>query len=134
MNRFMYKLMQFMSGRYGMDQLNVAITVAYFITSVVTSFFRNPFLQLIPYIFLVLFIWRTFSKKIAKRYAENQVFLRYWNPIWNWLKNPAKAFKEHRLYRYYACPTCKQKLRVPRKKGKIRIRCPKCGTEFLKKT
>ena len=134
MNRFMYKLMQFMNGRYGMDQLGMATAIVYFITSVVLSFFRNPFLQLIPYIFLVIFIWRAFSRKAAKRYAENQAFLRIWNPIWNWIKNPVKAFKEWRKYRYYSCPTCRQKLRVPRKRGKIRIRCPKCGTEFIKKT
>lgn len=123
-----------MSGRYGADQLGIATAVVYFITSVIMSFFRNPYLQLIPYVFLVIFFWRMFSRKIAKRYAENQIFLRYWRPIWSWLKNPAQAWRDHRKYRYYSCPTCKQKLRVPRKKGKIRIRCPKCGTEFLKNT
>ena len=34
----------------------------------------------------------------------------------------------------FVCPTCKQKLRVPRGKGKISITCPKCATSFIKKT
>ena len=32
------------------------------------------------------------------------------------------------------CPNCGQKIRVPRHKGKICIKCPKCRIEFVKKT
>ena len=42
--------------------------------------------------------------------------------------------EERRKYKVFICPTCKQKLRVPRGKGKISISCPKCGTSFIKKT
>lgn len=29
------------------------------------------------------------------------------------------------------CPACRQKLRVPQNKGKLMVRCPRCGKEFL---
>mgnify|MGYP001122250664 CR=1 FL=1 len=49
---------------------------------------------------------------------------------------------------YYGCPTCKravtvgtdkcpgcgQKIRVPRGRGKIAIRCPKCNREFIRRS
>ena len=32
------------------------------------------------------------------------------------------------------CPQCRQKLRVPRGRGRIQISCPRCGTQFIKKS
>ena len=29
---------------------------------------------------------------------------------------------------------CRQKLRVPRGRGRIQISCPRCGTQFIKKS
>ena len=37
-------------------------------------------------------------------------------------------------YHYYRCPQCRQKLRVPRGRGRIQISCPRCGTQFIKKS
>ena len=40
---------------------------------------------------------------------------------------------EAKLFRFFKCPVCKQKLRVPKGKGKVEITCPKCGNKFIKK-
>ena len=57
-----------------------------------------------------------------KRYSENRKFLLMIDRI------------KDRSHRYYACPKCRQTVRVPRGKGKIAITCPKCREKFIKKT
>jgi uncharacterized paraquat-inducible protein A len=42
--------------------------------------------------------------------------------------------EEGRIYKIFRCPHCKQKVRVPRGRGKISIHCPKCNTEFIRKS
>jgi len=39
-----------------------------------------------------------------------------------------------KTHRYYRCPGCRQRLRVPRGRGNIVITCPKCHREFTKRT
>ncbi len=48
------------------------------------------------------------------------------------IKKERKESKK--LYKYYKCPKCKTELRVPRGKGKIKIKCPKCQEQFIKRT
>lgn len=33
-------------------------------------------------------------------------------------------------YNVINCPTCNTRLRVPKDKGKIKVKCPKCSGEF----
>ena len=78
--------------------------------------------------------WRMFSKNISARYAENQKYLNYRYQMavkWNRFK---KHLAQRKNYRFYKCPQCKQKVRVPKGRGKICITCPKCRTEFVKKS
>ena len=42
--------------------------------------------------------------------------------------------EQRKIYRIFYCPTCKQKIRAPKGKGKIQITCPKCKTEFIRRT
>ena len=78
--------------------------------------------------------FRMFSKNIPARYAENQKFLNIrYNVMVKWnLKK--KHLIESKTHRFFKCPQCKQKVRVPKGRGKICITCPKCKTEFVKKS
>ena len=67
------------------------------------------------------------------RQQENQKLLQFWWKLKN-KRATRPSREERRKYKVFICPTCKQKLRVPRGKGKISISCPKCGTSFIKKT
>lgn len=37
-------------------------------------------------------------------------------------------------YSIINCPECDSRLRVPKNKGKISVKCPKCGASFVKDT
>lgn len=116
------KLRRFMYGRYGNDQLGMFLLLLGVVLALLGSFTRLYWLGFLAYIPLVLAIFRMYSRNIYKRRGENQRFMRLFGPL------------RDRQHRYYACPRCRQRIRVPRGKGKIRITCPKCGERFEKKT
>lgn len=125
-----------MQGRYGADQFSKFLIITGFILFLLSNFnfvggfiFRSLGLLLIIYSYI-----RLFSKNIQKRYQENQKYLYYVNRIKNYFrkeKNYRNQSKDHRIYK---CPSCKQKVRVPKGKGKIEITCPKCHKKFVKRT
>lgn len=77
---------------------------------------------------------RIFSRNISKRYDENQRYLAKTQKIRTWINKQKSLRQQRKIYHIYTCPGCKQKIRVPKGKGKIEIRCPKCGTTFVKKS
>ena len=83
---------------------------------------------------LILCYFRMFSRNIQARYAENQKFLRWCGPVSNRLRNARMRFADRKTHRYFKCPQCKQRLRVPRGRGKINITCPHCHTQFVRKS
>ncbi len=128
------KMQRFMVGRYGADEfgkfLSAGVLVC-LVVSLITGFDAAYWIGL-SLIFYSYF--RMFSKNVSKRYAENQKYLnlRYKAVAkWNLIK---KHFKESKTHRFFKCPQCKQKVRVPKGRGKICITCPKCKTEFVKKS
>lgn len=83
---------------------------------------------------LVYAYYRMFSKDLSKRSDENQWYLKKEMKVRGWWQRKKKAIAGRKEYKIYKCPKCGQKIRVPRHKGKIAIRCRKCGEEFIRKT
>jgi ribosomal protein L37AE/L43A len=40
---------------------------------------------------------------------------------------------QRKTYAIFKCPSCKQKLRAPKGRGKIQVTCSKCHNQFIKK-
>ncbi|MCH5251660.1 MAG: hypothetical protein J1F22_01690 [Lachnospiraceae bacterium] len=132
-------LRRFMYGRYGTDQLSMFLFALFIIIFVLENFFRNtvvaPMLMVVSYLVILLYFFRCLSRNIYRRQAENQKFLRMWNPVKNYFKYLKMKFQERNgVKKLYRCPKCHQIIRVPRGRGKIAITCPKCRFEFIKKT
>lgn len=133
MRNLLYRFNCFMQGRYGNDQLNNTLLVLALILMLVECFVRSWVLEIVALMIFALALFRTFSKNIYKRSAENRKFLPVCNKVTGWFKFTYKRFKDGRYYRYYHCPACKAQLRVKNVKGRHTIRCPKCGNQFDKK-
>ena len=128
------KFQRFMTGRYGADQLSRLYLAVTLICLVLSMFTRFMPLYWIALLFLVYTYYRMFSKNIPKMYAQNQKFLnwRYRRVAkWDAFK---KRFSQRKEYCFFKCPTCKQRVRVPRGKGKICITCPRCHRDFIKRS
>ena len=124
MRRFMY-------GRYGLDQLNIFLMVSAVAVSIVGMILTRfgavcavigAVLSLLSYGLLFWYLFRAFSRNIEARALENRRFL------------VRRSRLTDRQNRYYRCPNCKQTVRVPRGRGKICIKCPKCSEKFIRKT
>lgn len=127
------KLQRFMWGRYGNDRFNQFLMIVALVCLVLSLFGLN-FFYIIGLGLMIYAYYRMFSRKTAKRAAENQWYWQKEMKVRNWWQRKKREFSQRKDYRIYKCPNCKQKLRVPRGKGKIAIRCRKCGTEFIKKS
>lgn len=128
------RIQRFMTGRYGVDQLSRFLNALVLIMLVLALFVRNGLLYWLSLLLLGFCYFRMFSRNHEKRYTENMRFLKATEGIrrrWNTFVRDMKTRKTHHLYR---CPSCRQKIRVPRGKGKIAIRCPKCSVEFIRRS
>lgn len=133
-NNWKNKMMQLMQGRYGADQMGQMLSAVSMVFLIISLFSRNQAWFLLAVIGIVYNYFRMFSKNISKRYAENQKYLKMTAGIRRKLASWKSQLAQRKIYHIYRCPGCKQKIRVPRGRGKIEIRCPKCNTRFVKKS
>lgn len=126
------KFMRFMYGRYGVDTLGKYSLGAGLATMVLSIVFDSYTLSLLSWFFIILTYFRMFSRNLYKRSSENQTFLNKTYKLRTWFSKQKNMLAQRKTHHIYRCPGCKQKIRVPRGKGRIEIRCPKCHTTFIK--
>ena len=144
----------FFSGRNGADELSVTLVVISVIVFLAAPIFDEKYIQgiflLLGGILFVLGILRSLSTNIGKRRHENQVFLDLFRAETKGEKERRKREEEEKSEReklrkerrkeeekthaFFRCPQCGKELRVPKGKGKIKIRCPNCSHEFIRKS
>ncbi|MGX7196702.1 hypothetical protein [Enterococcus olivae] len=124
------KLAKFMKGRYGFfDSLNKLLMIL----AIISLLLPVRFLTWIAYGLIILAYYRFFSKRIYVRSNENQKYLVQQNKVIRRFKNTKAAFQDRKSYVYFRCPECKQTIRAPKGKGKIKVTCSKCKHQFVKK-
>ena len=128
------KLRRFMIGRYGTDGLNQFLSIASLVLLLIAIVSRVSLFTWLGVALLVFCYYRTFSRNIAKRTQENYQFYAIKDRFTGKVNGLKDQWANRKLYHYYRCPQCRQKLRVPRGRGRIQISCPRCGTQFIKKS
>lgn len=126
---FRYKLMKFMSGRYGLDALFYVLFAISAVLVVVNMFVGSIILQLVIDAIMIYAFYRVLSRNIAARRRENLLVTGLAHEI----KKRQSIRRQRRAdytHIYKKCPRCHAVLRLPRRKGKHTTVCPKCSKEF----
>lgn len=136
--------MKFLQGIYGIDLLSLVLLL------IASLFNISRYTSFIGLALVIVSLLRIFSRNIAKRQAENNSLITFLNkplaklgaripynsqPIdFTSLSYSFKIIKsklnEMKNYKITKCPQCGQKLRLPRKKGKIVVTCKRCLHKF----
>ena len=109
---------RFMSGRYGADQLSMAMVIAALVVSILGTFTGAR---------------AVLSKDRYRRAHENEVYLSKTEGARRGFTEWLNRVKNGKKYRYFTCPKCKRRLRVPRGVGSVTVTCKNCGAKFDKK-
>ena len=128
------KIYRFMQGRYGTDDFYKFLFWVALIGIVINWFFKSQLLSFAVTLILVYAMYRVLSKNHSARYTENKRYLQATAKIRYWFDQQKKLMEERKYHHIYTCPKCRQKIRIPKGKGKIMIRCPKCHYEFQKRS
>ncbi len=132
---FRYRLMRFMAGRYGTDELTFALLILSAVIAIVNIFVRFfsyeiwAILQLLVYAIIGLALFRTLSRNSQARIREN----RFFKEKLNIFKNKTEIYRQRKndkSHVYKKCPKCKAVLRLPYRIGEHTTVCPRCGKEF----
>ncbi len=126
---FRYKLIQFMRGRYGLDELFYVLFALAALLVFINFFLNFWYLQLVVDVILVYAFFRVLSRNIEARRRENKVVKNIKIQIFN----KYSLYKQRKLdynHIYKKCPSCRVVLRLPRRKGKHTTVCPKCNKKF----
>ncbi len=128
MGNFRYKIAQFMIGRNGFDSFCNGLLGFYCITIFADIIVPGRWLSRVGLIAILYGFYRAFSKNIVRRQAENRWYVET-------IGLPLRSYinRDRKNYSYFKCPTCKQVLRAPKGRGKIRVTCSRCGNKFERK-
>ena len=128
------KFRQFMIGRYGTDGLYQFLSMASIVLLLLSLLTRFSLFTWLGLALLILCYYRSLSRNISKRTEENYQYYTLKDRIDRRFHSLKDQWANRKIYHYSRCPKCRQKLRVPRGRGRIQISCPRCGTQFIKKS
>ena len=129
---FREKLYRFMSGRYGTDAFYNFLMISDLILIVINSFLSSFWLSLLVLAVIIYATFRTMSRNISARQAENAKYLNAKWKVSSFFKKifPFNKRNDKKTHVFRICPSCKAKIRLPRKKGPHSVRCPRCQVLF----
>ncbi|MBO5639409.1 MAG: hypothetical protein J5916_05815 [Oscillospiraceae bacterium] len=131
------KLMQFMIGRNGNDELNrflLAVDMVLILLSVIFNRGIGRVLSPIALVLLGFTYYRMLSRDLIRRSDENARYFRLRERFLGMIRVRKEQWVQRKDYKFFVCPACKATLRVPKGRGKIKIVCRKCGNSFMGKS
>lgn len=129
-NRIKAGLYRFMSGRYGVDELNRFLLWTYLGLLVIGIFIQTWLISALSLTAAVFMLIRMLSRNRLARIKENQAFLKIKGKTLGFFSLQKNRFKDRKTHIYRACPSCKATLRLPKVPGEHSVVCPRCKNRF----
>lgn len=124
---------RFLQGRNGADTLGTNLFISAMVLILADSILQTGILGTIAIVIYVWALFRMLSRNVEKRRAENDRFVSMRNKSRTGSRQFFVRLKNSRKYKYFKCPQCKSRLRMPRGIGEKTITCSKCKHSFKKK-
>lgn len=131
-SQWKYKMAQWMMGRYGIDQLTQALMIAGCAVVLVNFSAHSGVLSTIALLLMGWGLFRCYSRNIAARAKELAKYQELMVKPKAWWRLTNKKWVNRKTTLYFKCKGCGSVLNVPKGKGKLRVTCPKCGTQAEK--
>ncbi len=146
-NKFTEKMYRFMYGRYGADELYMFFTIlstVMLIADLIVGISKMGNVPKLITLSIITVLWcgimaftiyRMMSKQIAKRRHENEIYLKALGAVKRifTLNTSAKSKSNNTddsSYIFRDCNKCCATLRLPRKSGRHKVKCPRCSHKF----
>lgn len=130
----MDRLRTLLAGRNGFDQLAAAAIICAVLLNLLGRVLGGVFFPLLALAALSYGFFRVFSGNVAARREENRRFMAIKGDALAAWRGWRTRRAQSRQFKFFTCPGCKNKLRVPRGKGSVQITCPRCGQRFSGRT
>lgn len=134
MDKFKYKIYNFMQGRYGIDEFHKFLLLTFTIIWIINIVVKSIILYYFGFAIAIFAMFRLFSKNYEKRRLENEKYIKIKNKIIQNIKITSQRWAERKTHIYRKCPNCKAMVRLPKKKGKHTCTCPCCQKDFKVKS
>lgn len=153
MNKFKEKFIRFMYGRYGVYGLDdlykflsyssiVLILVNFILTAVipdnVAKVIVSSCMSVLIFLIFGYNLFRFFSKNIVARRKENEIFVRLKKALkrfftFNTSSGTKSSNRDSETLIFRDCTYCGSILRLPRRAGRNKVKCPRCSKPFYVK-
>lgn len=128
------KLMFYMKGRYGYDELSKALILLGLVLSIFSNFTGGIILNLLALASIAYGGLRVLSKEKGNRRKELQQYIKLKQTVTSSYRTYRNRWVQRKAFKITKCPSCSQKIRIPRGRKKVRVTCPSCQNKFIKKT
>ena len=130
MNKNIDKIQKFINGRYGPDELYKFLLIVCLVLIIINMFVNSKILRAGEFSLFIFAVYRFLSKDKYQRKKENKKYLEIKNKIEKYISYQKNKYRDRNTHMYKKCPKCKQKIRLPLKKGKHIVKCPNCKEKF----
>ena len=128
------KLRQFMIGRYGTDGLNQFLSIASLVLLLIAIISRVNLFTYLGAALLIFCYYRTFQPEHLQAHRGELQVLHPGRTGWTTSSRAGRSSgPTARSITTTAAPSAARSCACPRR-GRIQISCPRCGTQFIKKS